>query len=236
MKEWIHPEIGRVVLQKNSRSKRLVLRVNSADQVRVTLPKLYPYWMAKKMVIKQLEWIKKQQKKQLTKADTQKINWDTTFAIRAKSIQLVASTATEISLNTLPASYEICIPSGTDIKDTNLQSHLKKIVVEVLRVEAKRYIPNRTTQVAQLKGIDINQIRIKNMTSRWGSCSSKKNLNFSLFLMLLPDPLIDYVIYHELAHIKHQNHSADFWQHLEALLPGAKQLDKMMKGQQMPFR
>jgi predicted metal-dependent hydrolase len=63
MKEWIHPEVGRVVLQKNSRSKRLVLRVNSADQVRVTLPKLYPYWMAKKMVIQQLDWIKKQQKK-----------------------------------------------------------------------------------------------------------------------------------------------------------------------------
>ncbi len=53
--------------------------------------------------------------------------------------------------------------------------------------------------------------------------------------MLLPDVLIDYVIYHELAHIKHQNHSAAYWQHLEQLLPGAKQLDAAMKHQQMPF-
>ena len=85
------------------------------------------------------------------------------------------------------------------------------------------------------KGILINAIRVKKVKTRWGSCSSKSNINLSLYLMLLSDDLIDYVILHELAHIKHQNHSAAFWNHLEDLLPGSKQLDKALNGYRIPF-
>ena len=235
MKEWMHPDIGLVVFRKNSRSKRLSLRVRPQRPVTVTIPTYYPYWMAKQMVRQHLEWIKEQQNAQQINAATKRIDWDTKFEMRDKVLFFQATKDSAFGLEFKASNYLISIPENVDLKSPITQELLQKMVIEVLRKEAKNYLPSRTNKFAKNKGIVINQVRIKNMKTRWGSCSSKKNVNFSLYLMLLPDVLIDYVIYHELAHIKHQNHSAAYWQYLEQLLPGAKQLDAAMKHQQMPF-
>lgn len=65
----------------------------------------------------------------------------------------------------------------------------------------------------------FGQVRIKNQRGAWGSCSSKKNLNFNWRLITLPPELADYVILHELCHTVHLNHSAEFWAFLERLAP-----------------
>lgn len=79
--------------------------------------------------------------------------------------------------------------------------------VELLKKEAKKYIPLRTEELANIHGKEYQALRITSAKTRWGSCSSKKNLNFSYRLMHCPKEVIDYVIIHELAHLKHMNHS-----------------------------
>ena len=76
-------------------------------------------------------------------------------------------------------------------------------------------------------GLPYEQLKINRSKGRWGSCSAKKHINLSCYLMLLPSHLIDYVLLHELAHMKEMNHSEKFWALLDKLTDGkAKALRK----------
>src|SRR5690606_1527774 len=83
----------------------------------------------------------------------------------------------------------------------------------------------------------IESIRIKYVKSKWGSCSSDRHLSFSSRLLLAPPPCIDYVIVHELAHLKELNHSARFWQWVARAMPAYKTWDKQLRhhGQKFDF-
>lgn len=74
-----------------------------------------------------------------------------------------------------------------------------------------------------------NTITIKNVTSRWGSCSKKGNLNFNYKILFLPQELVDYIIVHELCHLREMNHSAEFWSIVAKTIPEYKELRKQLK-------
>lgn len=84
---------------------------------------------------------------------------------------------------------------------------------------AKRIFPERTAYFAKRMGVDYGRITIREQKTRWGSCSSKGNLNFNWKLVLLDPELLDYVVVHELAHRREMNHSVAFWKVVEAELP-----------------
>ena len=71
----------------------------------------------------------------------------------------------------------------------------------------------------QFYGFSFNRVSIKRLKSRWGSCSSKGNLNFNYHILFLPDNLVDYVIVHELCHLGQMNHSKKFWTLVQKTLP-----------------
>jgi len=78
-------------------------------------------------------------------------------------------------------------------------------------------------------GFRYNSVRLKYMTSRWGSCSSKRNINLSLRILMLPDRVRDYIIVHELAHLSEMNHSPKFWQLVATHVPDYKQIEKWLR-------
>lgn len=102
--------------------------------------------------------------------------------------------------------------------------------VERLREQAKRFLPPRVEILARRYGFTYNKIILKNIRSRWGSCSHVNNLNFSIYLMYLPDELVDYVILHELCHTVHKNHGTHFWELMDGITDGkAKELAAQMR-------
>ena len=96
--------------------------------------------------------------------------------------------------------------------------------VAELRKQAKEYLPGRLAELAALYGFSYNQIRIKHNVSNWGSCSSKGNINLNLNLMRLPSELRDYVMLHELCHLKYLNHGPEFHALLESVCPNHRAL------------
>lgn len=89
--------------------------------------------------------------------------------------------------------------------------------------EARSRIQARVDYWAEKMNLTYNRIAIKNTRTRWGSCSEKGNLNFCYKVAFLPEPLQDYIVVHELAHLLHLNHSSAFWRVVETYLPDYRQ-------------
>ncbi|MEG2087448.1 MAG: SprT family zinc-dependent metalloprotease [Angelakisella sp.] len=94
--------------------------------------------------------------------------------------------------------------------------------IATLRTRAKQELPQRVQRLAQQMELTPAGITITSAQSRWGSCSAKNRLSFPYRLMLLPDDLIEYIIVHELAHIREKNHSPRFYAVVAAYLPDYK--------------
>lgn len=91
--------------------------------------------------------------------------------------------------------------------------------ISELTIKAKEYIPRRVEHFAKILGVTYSRITIRSQKTRWGSCSSKGNLNFNCLLMLTPPEVADSVVVHELCHRKYMNHSKEFYALVKSVLP-----------------
>ena len=103
------------------------------------------------------------------------------------------------------------MPSNTDFESPDTIRIVKEASIAMLRYEAKKRLPYIVKEIADANGFRYSSVKINSAQTRWGSCSSKGSLNFSLFLMLMPIHLIRSVVVHELCHTKHMNHGESFW-------------------------
>ena len=100
------------------------------------------------------------------------------------------------------------------------------------RAQAKEILPSKVAHYESLMDVASAQVKISGAKTRWGSCSSKGNLNFSWRLMLADDNLIDYVVVHELAHLREMNHSPRFWAVVAQVMPDYKARQRKLKALQ----
>lgn len=109
--------------------------------------------------------------------------------------------------------------------------HYSDEEIKQIRAKAKQYLPLRTEFLAKKHGFKCGKVSLRNQKTRWGSCSAQNNISLNIALVLLKPELIDYVILHELTHVNHKNHSKDFWNALEDILPNYKTLRRDLKKQ-----
>jgi predicted metal-dependent hydrolase len=95
--------------------------------------------------------------------------------------------------------------------------------------QALKEIPKRVEHYAKLLGVTYNHITIRCQKTKWGSCSSKGNLNFNCLLMLTPPEVIDSIVVHELCHLKYMNHSKKFYEEVLKIYPDYRKWDKWIK-------
>ena len=101
--------------------------------------------------------------------------------------------------------------------------------IAALKKSAATDLGERVRQYSRLLGVTVGRIRVRCQKTRWGSCSAKKNVNFNCLLMLCPEEVRDYVVVHELCHLKEMNHSPRFWREVERLLPDYAARRKWLK-------
>ena len=97
------------------------------------------------------------------------------------------------------------------------------------KTEAQKHIPSHVELWAEKMGLPPTNLRFRKTKRQWGSCSGKNVLSFNTMMMKLPHDVIQYIIIHELAHIKHKHHQKDFWQLVEQHLPDYKKQVKELK-------
>ncbi|MDD2196926.1 MAG: SprT family zinc-dependent metalloprotease [Bacteroidales bacterium] len=224
---WKLIGVGDIYLKRNRKARKLSISIKPSGEVRVTVPGLLPLSYAKTFVEAKQDWITSKLN-ELSVLNQQRII-SSGYKTREHELQFKATSASDIKVNFEEQYINVTHPEGIDTESEYLQNIAKEAIVEAYRKEAKAILPNRVSELAQKHNFKYNTLRIKNITSRWGSCSSVNNINLSLYLMKLPDELIDYIILHELAHTVHKNHGPNFWNLLDKLTGDAKMLSKRVK-------
>jgi len=120
----------------------------------------------------------------------------------------------------------------TNRQSMDLQLEKKNKLPEIDRKVARKILCRRIGELAQLHNFVYNRVSIRKQKTRWGSCSSKNNINLNANLLHLPSELMDYVLLHELVHTRVKDHSKDFWNELNTIVPNARQVDRRLKDYQ----
>ena len=221
-KKFDLPGVGSVTVTKRRGAKNIRLTINPRGQVRVSIPYWIPYAAGLSFAKSRQDWLSKKlaQNPKTTLADGDRVG----KSYRLKFVTS-ASKRTSTSLTTGTAIVRVSPYS----KPEEIEEAAIRISQKALKKEAEHLLPMRTRELAKKFGFNYKDIQIKNLTSKWGSCSSDKVISLSYFLMQLPWELIDYVILHELTHTKHLNHSASFWEDLLKVCPKARQHQKWIR-------
>lgn len=224
-------DIGFVSIRKNKRSKNMRATLQADGTLRVTIPYYVTYNEAVKFLLgKKAKLLEMQNRQQEKSPGYENYEIGKTYKTKFHNYYLEYHERNDFVLKPeTEKKLKISVPHSTNVSDDEVQFYLRQIIRDIYRYEAKTYIIPRTEMFAEKYNLRFNRIIIKNAKSRWGSCSSKKNLNLNLNLMRLPDELIDYVILHELAHLKHPNHSLEFWTYLGRMILAPKKLDKQLQ-------
>ncbi len=223
MNGFFDKDLGKVIIKKNSRAKKMIVR-RKLDQIQITVP----YNLTKREILKHFETLKpqililpaKKMVKITAQSEIKTFTFDVAIFPHSENSKLLTSSLKNKVLT-------INVPPHFNIEEENIQSAIKRLLINALRHEAKRVLPLKVYFFAKKWNLDLEEIKINSSKGRWGSCSNKKNINLSLFLMMLPEYLIDYVVLHELAHTIEMNHSKKFWQLLDTFCDGkARELSK----------
>jgi predicted metal-dependent hydrolase len=156
-------------------------------------------------------------------------NESTNFRTKKHKLIINKTDDKEITARISGGEIKVFYPGHLEVEHNSVQFFIRRVIEEALRIEAKQFLPARVNELASKYNFNYNKVFIKNIKSRWGSCSKKGNVNFSLHLMLLPIELIEYVIIHELAHTVEHNHSKNFWAVLNKIYGNAKTVDRKLR-------
>jgi predicted metal-dependent hydrolase len=199
-----------VRVRVSARARRIVLRIDQAERVIVlVLPPRMPLRRGLQFLAAQRRWI------------------ETRLAALPHRVALVEGATVPV----LGVPHLICRTFDPDaptvalgIGEIRVRSHpaqLPQRVRDYLSAAARAELTRRACDFAARIGQKVNRIGVRDPASRWGSCSTTGNLSFSWRLIMAPEPVLDYVVAHEVAHLAEMNHGRRFWQLVECLAPGS---------------
>lgn len=222
-KELELPEIGRVRLYKHRYSRSLKIVITHQDFVRVTMPPWMPYRMGLEYAKSKTAWVQKHRVPTLALEDGQQIGI-------AHHLQLIPDArASSVRARTKTSELVVTYPSSMSSSDVAVQTAARRLATKALRAQAESLLPKRLATIAQNNGFSYNNVSIRILKSRWGSCNHLKQITLNIYLMLLPWELIDYVLVHELTHTRVLHHGPKFWAAMDEVLPDSRDYRARLK-------
>jgi predicted metal-dependent hydrolase len=243
-------EFGDIKLAKYKKSKNLRIKINQNSEVTLTMPYFVSFDTALEFLQEKRSWLKneigkiKLEKEQLkftrpnavieipeTK-DLEQITHaiDTDYKTKFHDLELIPCDLNKASFRISTNKIKIYYPKELSSKHEHVKGIIDEALRTTLRKEAKVYLPRRLREFSLKHDLRYKSLSLRDTKTRWGSCTVDNKISLCIHLMKLPDELIDYVLLHELAHIKQKNHSKAFWDLLTELLgEDSKKLDAKLK-------
>ncbi|HSX30068.1 MAG TPA: SprT family zinc-dependent metalloprotease [Candidatus Saccharimonadales bacterium] len=215
------PTIGTVTLYKRRGNRSLRLSIDAGGEIRVSMPYWLPYKAGEQFALSKSAWIAAHKVAPPTGLQHGQVIGKAHRLVFAPSAQAL-TVSTRLKQNEIEVSH----PFEYTAHHPRVQQAARSASIRALRKEAEQLLPIRLRQLAERTGFSYNSVGVKQLKSRWGSCTSTQDITLNLFLMQLPWHLIDYVLLHELTHTKVMRHGAPFWRELELHVPHAKRLRK----------
>lgn len=220
-------DLGSIRLVENKRARKIIVRYKDGS-----LQLTHPSGISISFIKKTIEDMKPRLLNLLQrKPESTILSPSTDFKTFSFSLKLIESqSANNYYLSLKNNVLSISCPPNTDYEDAAVQKTLRALVEKAFRYEANRLFSQKVKTLAATFGFSYSLVKVNKSHSRWGSCSSQKSINLSLYCMLLPEYLVDFIILHELCHTVEMNHGEHFWQLLDKVSEGkAKQYTAELK-------
>jgi predicted metal-dependent hydrolase len=222
--------VGTITLRRNRRARRFSIRVTIFEGVLVTVPWFASYASAMEAVERNRIWILRELRKAGEQEQRQfRALAQDGYITRAHRLLVEQGDTENTTVRVHSGVITVRYPRTLHLESTTVRRAIRSGMLAAYRIEAHAHLPGRVRELAVRHGFVYRRLFIKDLRSRWGSCSVVNNINLALQLMRLPDELVDYVILHELVHTKVKNHGSDFWKLLDRVSGDARGLDKKLR-------
>jgi predicted metal-dependent hydrolase len=220
--DWL--EVGgqrlRLSVVRNPRARRYVLRLRPDGTARVTVPRGGSVVEARRFAKRNLAWLEKQlQRPPLHPPSPAEWRLGSEVLFRGELERLETWAQ---------ANHEIRLATETLIAP-DLSADLRPAVEGHLRRLAGRELPQRVLELATLHQLSVRRVTVRDQRSRWGSCSRRGTVSLNWRLIQTPPFVCDYIILHELMHLREMNHSAKFWHHVERVCSDYLRAEQWLK-------
>ena len=202
----IHPRWGKLVITCNPKARRIIMRARP-DAIHMTIPPHATNADIERALDRCGERLLCRQK------ENAPVPFDKEFSINAPNFRLkIEECGTEKRMVAgSNGTYTLYCPAGTDYTAAGTQQALRQCIKAAMKHCAGSVLPARLKTLAMEHGFKYCRCTVRDVHSRWGSCTSTGNISLNMHLVILPDRLIDYVLLHELCHTVEMNHSDRFW-------------------------
>jgi predicted metal-dependent hydrolase len=208
------------VLVRSPRARRYILRLRPDGIVRVTIPPRGSRREAIEVVERHRPWIERQWRQRMAERRAHEVWQDgTRILFRGREVALAVSVARQ-GWRVAFADQSLHVPSSGRIRDG---------VEQRLRLLAEQELEPRLRRFAAQHGLAVKQVTVRNQRTRWGSCSRGGCISLNWRLVQMPPAVADYILLHELMHLRQANHSRRFWREVEAVCPGYRDAEAWLR-------
>ncbi|NBC81948.1 MAG: DUF45 domain-containing protein [Bacteroidetes bacterium] len=224
-------ELGLVKITKRKASRNIRLSINTHGEISVSSPHRVSYNQTLTFVWRNRDWIQNQrQKQQQIKQQNSVFYPDKVYPTILGGLNFkLVNKSNEIRMAQKPTLTTLLLPEKYEHNNPKIQDFIRREYLKLIRTDAETYLPERLRQLAEQYGFIFNHVTIRNQRTRWGSCSTKGNINLNMHLVRLPQELLDMVLIHELCHTLHPNHGKLFYKLLYAIIPDYKNRNSRIK-------
>lgn len=207
-----------LLMVRNPRARRYLLRLRPDGTPRVTIPLGGSAAAAREFVERNRPWLERQWQAMASRPrHASELHAGSTVLFRGDSVQIASAEPGNIRVGN---ETIFGLDSGGNLRPA-IERHFRQL--------ATRELPFRLRELASQHGFVVNRVTVRAQRSRWGSCSRRATISLNWRLIQTPPQVRDYIILHELAHLRHMNHSHRFWEEVARLCPNYQAAERWLK-------